>query len=101
MTEMIQTRTLAPKGLERYGGMVFTDLPVALTLAIGRAAVADVKRPPAANLVARAGRTIAGMRVIPPSGGSRRRECRVEDKERGGDGRDQNEMEFVHRTVSF
>jgi hypothetical protein len=98
MTEMIQTRTLAPKGLERYGGMVFTDLPVALTLAIGRAAVADVKRPPAANLVACAGRAIAGMRVIPPPGGSRRRECRVEDKERGGDGRDQNEMHFAHRS---
>ena len=77
------------------------DLPVALTPAIGRAAVADVKRPPAANLVACAGRAIAGMRVIPPSGGSRRRECRVEDKERGGEGRDQNEMHFAHRIASF
>jgi hypothetical protein len=98
MTEMIRTRTLAPTGLERYGVMAFTDLPVALTLAIGRAAVTDVKRPPAANLVACARRAIAGMRVIPPSGGSRSRQYRVEDKERGGEGRDQNEMHLAHRS---
>jgi hypothetical protein len=38
------------------------------------------------------------MRIIPPSGRSRRRECRVEEKERGGEGRDQNEMHFAHRS---
>jgi hypothetical protein len=37
----------------------------ALAPAIGRAAVAHVKRLPAADLVAGAGRAIAGMRVIP------------------------------------
>src|SRR5580704_8030169 len=85
--------TRAPTALakRRYG---LPDLPVALTLAIGRAAVADVKRPPAADLVACAGRAIAGMRVVPPPGESRRRHGRVEDEERGGDGRNQNEIEF-------
>jgi hypothetical protein len=38
------------------------------------------------------------MRVIPPSGGSWRRKCRVEHKQRGGEGRDKNEMHFTHRS---
>src|ERR1700730_9257874 len=66
-----------------------------------RKAVADVERPPTAQPGACSGRTIAGMRVIPPPGGSRRRECSVEEKERGNDGRDQDEMQFVHRTAPF
>jgi hypothetical protein len=41
------------------------------------------------------------MRVIPPSGGSRRRERRVEDKERADEGRDQNEMHFAHQSVPW
>jgi hypothetical protein len=78
-----------------------TGLAGALAPAIGRAAVADVERPPTADLVARAGRAIAGIRIIPPPGESRRRGYRVEEKERGNDGRNRNEVEFVHRTAPF
>src|SRR5580692_10493170 len=79
----------------------FDGAPVALPLAIGRTAVADIERPPAADLVACAGRTIAGMRVIPPPGESRRRRGRVEDEERGGDGRNQNEIQSDHSGAPF
>src|SRR3984893_13239924 len=64
-----------------------------------RMAVADVERPPTAQPGACTGIAIAGMRIIPPSGRRRRRECRVEDEKCGNDGREQDEMQFVHRTA--
>src|SRR5580693_7600775 len=85
--------TRAPTGrAKRRYGLSGLRLP----LAIGRTAVADIERPPAADLVACAGRAIAGMRVIPPPGESRRRHCCVEDEERGGDGGNQNEIQSDH-----
>src|SRR5580704_2074053 len=83
-TGLSAERPCAPNGWSYGPAATFAALTRLRTIRT-RQAVAEVERPPAAQPGACSGRAIAGMRVIPPSGRRRRRECRVEDEKCGGD----------------